>query len=278
MIPQTPLYRNVLKMKNFVISLWVRAPIRRSIVACLALVTLCALLLLTTGNVLASTVNINDQAGVLDAGSVQAEAAKLSVPILIYTTETFTGDQSALDQSTREQLPDQDSIAIGIDTVHRNLSIEAGTNVQLSDSQASDAVSAFVSNYHTGGTYTSATIAALDSVQNALSGGSGFNVLWQFLGFIAIILGIAVVAWVYNAICLRGRFGNDGPSRPLVYWLTIARPWYWYATYTSSNGEIYRTNTPSSGNHGGGAGGGFGGGGFGGGGGGSSGGGAGGHF
>ena len=147
MIPQTPIYRNGRKMEKVVMSLCLRVPIRHSIVACLALVTVCALLLLTTVNVQASTVTINDQAGVLDAGRVQAEAAQLPVPILIYTTKTFTGDQDALNQSTREQLPDQDSIAIGIDTVHRNISIEAGTNVQLSNSQASDAVSAFVSNY-----------------------------------------------------------------------------------------------------------------------------------
>src|SRR5438034_67452 len=156
------------KMKKFAISLFLRVPIRHSIVTCLALLTVCALLLLTTVTVQANTVTINDQAGVLDAGQVQVEAAKLPVPLLIYTTDTFTGDQDALDQSTREQLPNQDSIAIGIDTVHRNLSIEAGTNVQLSDSQASDAVSAFQSDYDNGGDYTSATIAAIDSVQYAL--------------------------------------------------------------------------------------------------------------
>ena len=151
-------------MKN--ISICLGAPVHRSIFACLALVTVCSLFLLTTLHVEASTVTINDQAGVLDAGRVQADAAQLPDPMLIYTTKTFTGDQDALNQSTREQLPDQDSIAIGIDTVHRHLSIQAGTNVQLSDSQASDAVSAFQSNYDNGGDYTSATIAAIDSIQN----------------------------------------------------------------------------------------------------------------
>jgi hypothetical protein len=171
----------------------IRVPIRRSIFACLALVTVCALFLLTTVNVQASTVTINDQAGVLDSGRVQADAAQLPDPMLIYTTETFTGDQDALNQSTREQLPNQDSIAIGIDTVHRHLSIEAGTNVQLSDSQASDAVSAFRSNYDNGGDYTSATLAAIDSMQNALSEGGidlFMRAVWcvLFLGGMAAIL------------------------------------------------------------------------------------------
>jgi uncharacterized membrane protein YgcG len=271
MRPQTPLYRTGRKMKKFVMNLCIRVSIRRSIVVCLALVTVCALLLLTTMNVQASTVTINDQAGVLDTGRVQADAAQLSEPMLIYTTKTFTGDQDALNSSTREQLSDQNAIAIGIDTVHRHLSIQAGTKVQLSDSQASDAVSAFQSNYN-GGDYTGATIAAIDSLRNTLSGGSGFNILWQVLGVIAIMLGVSVVFWVLNARTLRRRVGNDGPSRSLVYWLTIARPWN--TTYTSSNGVIYRTNTPSSGNssgnYGGGAGGSYGGG--------SSGGGAGGSF
>jgi len=88
------------------------APVHRSILACLALVTVCSLFLLTTLHVEASTVTINDQALVLDAGQVQAVAAQVPDPLLIYTTDTFTGDQSALDQSTRAQLPDQDTIAI----------------------------------------------------------------------------------------------------------------------------------------------------------------------
>ena len=192
MRPQTSLYRTGRKMKKFAISLFLRVPIRHSIVTCLALLTVCALLLLTTVNVLASTVTINDQAGVLDAGRVQADAAKLPDPMLIYTTKTFTGDQDALNQSTREQLPDQDSIAIGIDTVHRHLSIQAGTNVQLSDSQASDAVSAFQSNYDNGGDYTSATIAAIDSIQNTHNS-NGFPVIIVFFLIPIFIIVVAVL-------------------------------------------------------------------------------------
>jgi hypothetical protein len=157
------------KMKKFAISLFLRVPIRHSLVTCLALVTVCALLLLTTVNVLASTITINDQAGVLDTGRVQADAAQVPDPMLIYTTKTFTGDQNALNTYTRELLPNQNTIAIGIDTVHRHLSIEAGTNVQLSDSQASDAVGAFkitYDDYDIGGDYTRATISAIDTIRD----------------------------------------------------------------------------------------------------------------
>ena len=255
MIPQTPLYCNVRKMEKFAISLWLRAPIRRSIFTCLALVIVCSLFLLTTVNVQANTVTISDQAGVLNAGMVRAEAAKLPDPILIYTSKTFTGDQDALNQSTREALPDQDSIAIAIDTLHRHLSIQYGANVQLSDSQASDAVSAFVSKYDNGGGYTGATIAAIDSLQGALGGGG----LTPIGVAIAILLGLLVVVFIVFAIRRRRRGGRG------IWPLFTPYPYYW---------GNYPTGNPPGGNYGsgfgGGAGGSFGGG--------SSGGGAGGHF
>jgi hypothetical protein len=205
MIPQTPLYRTGRKMEKCVISLFLRVPIRHSIVTCLALLTVCALLLLTTVNVLASTVTINDQAGVLDAGRVQADAAQLPDPIFIYTTETFTGDQDALNTYTRAQLPNQDTIAIGIDTVHRHLSLEAGTTVQLSNSQASDAVSAFQRTYDDndiGGDYTRATINAIDTIRDTLGGG-GIN--FGFLG-VMVFLGI----WGFVIVGVIRQWRRDG--------------------------------------------------------------------
>ncbi len=241
MIPQTQMYCNGRKKENVVMGLYSGVLLRRSIFACLALVTVFSLFLLTTVNVQANTVTISDQAGVLNAGMVQAEAAKLPVPILIFTSKTF------------EALPDQNAIAIGIDTVHRNLSIEAGTNVQLSNSQASDAVSAFVSNYKSGG-YTGATIAAIDSLQGALGGGgiSPFGVT------VAILIGIGVVILVVIVIIRRPKRG--GGRRRIGIWNT---PYPFY-------GGIHTKGTSHGGFFGGGAGGSFGGG--------SSGGGAGGHF
>jgi len=229
MIPQTHIDHNVGK-ENCIKSLCLRAPVRRCIVACLALVTVCSLFLFSTVTVQANTVTINDQAGVLDAGRVQAEAAMLPVPVLIYTTKTFTGDQDALDQSTRAQLPEQNAIAIGIDTVNKHVSIEAGTTVQLSNSQASDALSAFQSNYN-GGDYTGATIAAIDSLRGALGGG-GISPLGVIL---AIIVVLAVVSLVIGIIIMRRGRGGSG---------TTPYPYY---------GGVYPP-PPSSGYYGGGAG------------------------
>ena len=261
MRPQTPLYRTRRKMEKFGMSLCIGAPLHRSIVVCLALVTVCALFLLTTVRVQANTVTINDQAGVLNAVEVQADAAQLPIPVLIYTTQTFTGDQDALNQSTREQLPNQDSIAIGLDTAHATISIEAGTSVHLSNSQTSDALSAAQSNYENGGDYTGATIAAIDSLKGALGGG-GMSPLGVA---VLILLGLVIVGLFVMARRQRRRDGSDGTPR-------MWNPYY---------GGIYPTGIPPSGTYGGGFGGG--GGGFGGGaggsmGGGSSGGGAGGHL
>jgi hypothetical protein len=203
-------------MKKCAISLFLRVPIRHSIVTCLALLTVCALLHLTTVNVLASTVTINDQAEVLDAGQVQADAAQLPDPIFIYTTKTFNGDQNALNTYTRELLPDQNAIAIGIDTVHRNLSIEAGTNVQLSDSQASDAVGAFQSAYDNGGDYTSATIAALGFLQNTNNSQNPPDTfLVVFLGILIFIIGVVVVVLV---VASNQKGGGSGGRPGGSFW------------------------------------------------------------
>ncbi len=135
-----------------------------------AFVAAFSFLLVTSLSAEANAVTITDQARVLDGGRVQAEASKLANPIVIFTTRTFGGDQHALNQAAREQLPTQDAVAIEIDTTHRHLSIESGIKVKLSNDQASDAVSAFKDSFHDGD-YTGATIAAIDAVRDALNGG-----------------------------------------------------------------------------------------------------------
>ena len=221
----------------------IRARVRRPNFIYLAVAAF-SLFLLTALNAQANTVTIDDQSRVLDVGKVRAEAAKLANSMLIYTTKTFNGDQNALNQSTREQLPDQDSIAIGVDTVQRHLSVESGTNVKLSDSQASDAVSAFRNNYN-GGDYTGATIAAIDSLQSALTGGgSSSNPVGLVIG-ILIAVG-AIILVVFAVIRFRRRPPQSG-----------GRGGRWIAYF----GGAHTTGTYSSGSYGGGAGGGFGGGG-----------------
>lgn len=236
----------------------------------LAVVAAFSLFLLTAMNAQANTVTINDQSGVLDIGKVRAEAAKLPNSILIYTTKTFSGDQDALNQSTREQLPNQNAIAIGIDTLHRHLSIESGTSVKLSDSQASDAVSAFKNNYN-GGDYTGATIAALDSLQSALTGGgSSITPLGVVIAIILAVVAVVLFILFIIAMLRRRRPPQSGGRR--------GRGIRTFPYYGGYYGGTHTTGTSTSGSYGGGAGGSLGGGAGGSFGGGSSGGGAGGSF
>lgn len=163
---------------------------------------LLALLLLisTTQRVLASTVMVDDQAHVLDSGQIRTEGAKLSKSLLVYTTSNFHGDLDALNQDARQRLPDQQTVVIAIDTEHRNVSVQAGTSVKLSDDQGADAVKAFTDHFASGG-YTGATVAAIDSVQTSLSGGN-----------LDGLFTVGIVILVFFFFVMVGRKGNRGSN------------------------------------------------------------------
>jgi hypothetical protein len=128
---------------------------------------LCLLLAVTT-SALAATVNISDQAGVLNQSQVQSVASSLPYPINIYTANNFQGTSSDFDQRTRSHLTNPNLIVIAIDTVHKHLAIVGGSNVPLSSSQYNAAVQAFKNSFN-GGDYTGATVAAIRSLQNSLN-------------------------------------------------------------------------------------------------------------
>ena len=229
---------------------------------------LVALFIVSAGYTYANSVTISDQSGVLNIGKVRSDAAQLPVSVLIYTTRTFTGDQAALDNDARSHLLSANAVDIAIDTVQRHLSIQSGSQVKLSDEQASNAVDAFKNNFDNGD-YTGATIAAIDSIHDALtneSSGGGMTVVGIV---VASVLGVIFLGIIVGVVRNRRR---GGPPRG------GGRRWgnqEWnrgYYPYPVSN------NSGSNSNYGGGASGNFGGGGFGGGAGGSFGGGAGGSF
>jgi hypothetical protein len=134
---------------------------------CIAIPLLCL-----PGEALAATVTLQDNAHVLDASKIQAEVALLSDPVDIYTTATFEGTTSSFDQNA-QSLANQhtDHIIIDIDTTHRHIAIEGGASLPLSYGQYNDAVASFHQNIH-GSDYTSATIAALNSLKSALTAAS----------------------------------------------------------------------------------------------------------
>jgi hypothetical protein len=158
----------------------------------------------------ANTVNINDQAGVLDSNKVRSDAAHLPVSVLIYTTKTFTGDQTALNDDARNHLSGTNTVDIAIDTAQRHLSIQSGSQVKLSDGQASNAVDAFKNSFHNGD-YTGATIAAIDSVHDALTNGSssgGMTPVGVVVGvLLAIIFLVCLVFFIVSVVRNRRRGG-----------------------------------------------------------------------
>jgi serine/threonine protein kinase len=115
-----------------------------------------------------NTVRIYDQAGVLQANEVQSEAAKLPYPIDIYTVNDFSGTTADFNQRTRSQVTSSRLMVIAIDTVHRHVYVTGGPDVPLKSEQYQSAANSFVRNFQNGG-YTTATIAAIRSLQNSLA-------------------------------------------------------------------------------------------------------------
>ena len=243
---------------------------------------LCMLFMVSTSNAYANSVTINDQSGVLNSSKVRSDATHLPVSVLIYTTRTFTGDQAALDTDARNHLSGTNTVDIAIDTVQRHLSIQSGSQVKLSDGQASNAVDAFKNSFNNGD-YTGATIAAVDSIHDALTTGSSSGGMTPVGTIVASILGgiflIILVLFIRGVVRNQRRGGpprGGGRRWGNQEWNNSNRGYYPYPVYTNNSGANTTGNSGGAGSN-------FGGGGFGGGaggsfGGGSSGGGAGGSF
>lgn len=193
-------------MKQHSRGLW----LRRSILGIIAV--FCIGLLSACGGT--NTVHVYDNASVLDQNRVQNEASSLPSSIDIYTVNTFTGSNTAFDQTTRGKLGNNSNlIVVAIDTVHHHLAIVRGSNVSLSSSQIQSAVSAFAGNYGNGD-YTGATIASIDSMRNSLgtsSPGGGSGALGFLLIVGLVILGIIVLIGFF----LRRSFGGFRRSAPM---------------------------------------------------------------
>ena len=120
-------------------------------------------------------VQIYDGARVLNAPQVQNAASRLSHPVAIYSTNTFQGTQTDFQRTATQKLNGNPNlIVMAIDTAHHYIFIAHGPSVPLSSPGVRQAVSAFSANYGNGD-YTSASLAALSSLQNSLSGSYATN-------------------------------------------------------------------------------------------------------
>jgi hypothetical protein len=156
------------------------------------LATLC-LILLSSFTALASTVNIYDQGNILNDSPVQKAAAQLSKPISIYTVPNFTGSNTAFANEAKSEISNPNLIVIAIKPHY--VAVVGGKNVGLSQSQYNDAVNAFINSYKSNQNYTTATVAAINSLKGSLNGG-----LFSSVGSNA---GIGS-SWFNNCLCCVG--------------------------------------------------------------------------
>jgi hypothetical protein len=95
----------------------------------------------------AASVQIKDDAGILDEDQVRSTASQLSHPVRISTVRSFEGPRSDFSRSTEQALTGQDAIALGISVEQRYLAIVAGKQAGLSAEQIVQAREAFAQAY-----------------------------------------------------------------------------------------------------------------------------------
>jgi hypothetical protein len=176
-----------------------------------------SLLLVTAVSAFASTVNIYDNARVLNS-QVQSEAQSLSYPMDIYTITNYTAPNSSFDQAARAKINRNDLIVMAINTTpgHQHVYIKAGPNVPLSNSDSTNAANTFASSYKSGG-YNGAAIAAIDSLRSSLNSGSGSGVqqgrgggLFNFNGALCCVGVLVLLGILFFVIIRRRRSGPGG--------------------------------------------------------------------
>jgi hypothetical protein len=238
---------------------------RFSVHAGMAALMALLLSLLFQAGALANTVEIHDQAGVLDVQKVQSAAAELPRRILITTTKSFSGDFPAFQDEMTRLVPDQQSVSIGVDTVHHYFALESGTQAGLTDSQANEAYIAFRDHFQ-GGDFTGAMIAALHSLHDSLTGQSSWSLTPVGI-MVVVILGFLLVAFLPLLLTRTFRRRNHRPPDESGGGGRRA-PWFWGGYYGGAYGGSHQHTGASAGgtfggggNFGGGAGGSFGGGG-----------------
>jgi hypothetical protein len=123
----------------------------------------------------ADVVNIYDSAHVLDATRVQNAAATLPEPVSIYTTTKDAEDNAAFDRETQSHVTASKIIVIAVNTQSHHLAIRTGPQSRVAQNDALAATQAFVTNFKNTSDYTTATLAALDSMRVAIQRAGGNN-------------------------------------------------------------------------------------------------------
>ncbi|MGH3840875.1 MAG: hypothetical protein ACRDS0_05430 [Pseudonocardiaceae bacterium] len=174
----------------------------------------------------AGTVQIQDDAHVLNATAVQNDAATLPVGVYIWATTQDADSKSAFDTDVKNKVNTTFPIVIGINTQSHHELIQVSSQAGLSQRAAlaaeSSANGAFLSTIQSSHDYTKAVTAALDNLRNGFAAarrggapvqrvpaqhaGSGAGVL------LVIVLLVGVIAAVM-ILGRRRRRSGFGPGR-----------------------------------------------------------------
>lgn len=163
----------------------------------------------------AGTVQIQDDAHVLNATVVQNDAATLPVGVYIWTTTQDADSKSVFDTDVRNKVNTTFPIVIGINTQSHHESIQVGSQAGLSQRAAlaaeSSANGAFLNTIHSSHDYTKAVTAALDNLHNGFavahrSGAPVRRVPAQPAGFgVGLLLFMLLIAGVIAAVVIMAR-------------------------------------------------------------------------
>jgi hypothetical protein len=202
------------------------------------------------GSAWAGTVQIQDDAHVLNATVVQNDAATLPAGVYIWATTQDAASKSAFDTDVRNKVSSTFPIVLGINTQSRHETIQIGAQAGVPQNAAlaaeSNANRAFVASMHSNQDYTAAVTAALDNLRTSLTPAHRGRVPAQpvarhsvGLGFLPIILLlgaiVAVIVW------LRRR-KRSGFGRPMPGSATAGPPPVGpYPDYGPSYGPPYRS-------------------------------------
>lgn len=167
----------------------------------------------------AGTVQVQDDSRVLNATTVQKDAATLPVGVYIWTTTQDAANKSIFDSDVRKRLSTTFPIVIGINTQARHESIQIGPRAGLSQSAAVSAASgantAFVATMRSSNDYTAAVASALGSLRTSLAGaqpGGGEarpapaqSSGWGTVPVVLLVIGVSVVVFLGGAILVGRR-------------------------------------------------------------------------
>src|SRR5947209_334546 len=198
----------------------------------------------------ASTVQIQDDAHVLNATVVQNDAATLPVGVYIWATTQDAASKSTFDTDVRNKVSTTFPIVLGINTQSRHESIQIGSQAGISRNAAlaaeSNANSAFVATMQSSRDYTSAVTAALNNLRTTLTAAHRGRAPAQRvgthsagIGLLPIILMLGAIAAV--VVLLRRRI-RSGFRRSMTGPMSGGPPPMGsYPDYGSPYGQPYRS-------------------------------------